>query len=140
MDPDAPLTFQGALRILGHYERPWLDRLDRLLGGVVVAAPAAFALGPAAAVLPAVAGWLGQRGEGLALIRRGLDTAGERLGQLSGLQRHRLVTAAHTVIVGAAFFEALQELVGDEQYRQLDLSRTEQEWLLTGESGSDGER
>jgi hypothetical protein len=59
---------------------------------------------------------------------------------LSGLQRHRLVTAAHTVIVGAAFFEALQELVGDEQYRQLDLSRTEQEWLLTGESGSDGER
>ena len=34
---DPAITFRGALQILGHDDRPWLGKLDRLLGGVVLA-------------------------------------------------------------------------------------------------------
>ncbi|MEV4360624.1 AAA family ATPase [Nonomuraea sp. NPDC049625] len=109
-DPD--LTYRGALAILGHHDRPRIDRLNKLLGGAILAA-GAVALGGAAlpplAAFAAVWGWVDQKNEAVSLLRAALDSAADRLLRLSGYERHRLICAAHTTIVAAAVFEAWRE-------------------------------
>ena len=91
MAREPAITFRGALRILGHYDRPWLDRLDRLLGGVILATGAIPAVG-------VVWGWVDQKNEATGLLRRALDAASDRLARTGGLARYELVVAAHTTV------------------------------------------
>ncbi|GLY79177.1 NACHT domain-containing protein [Actinoallomurus iriomotensis] len=134
------MTYQGALQILGCYERSLVDRLDRLLGGVILGAGAvagAAALGgPAAAPLAglqALWGWVDQKSEAVSLLRRVLDGVSGRLAGTTGSDRIRLVGAAHTTIVVVSFFEALRDRIGTERFGALELTDEEQRYLATGE-------
>lgn len=130
MARDPAITFRGALQILGHYDRPWLDRLDRLLGGVILASGVV----PASAVW----GWVDQKNEAAGLLRRGLDAVSGRLAGAGGLGRHELVVAAHTTLVLAAFLETLRDRMGD-RYDKAELERAHrvmlglEEWQIAGE-------
>ncbi|MFI7641383.1 NACHT domain-containing protein [Nonomuraea sp. NPDC049400] len=133
MNREPSLTYRGALAILGHHDRPRIARLDKLLGGVILAAGAAALGGTALAPLAAFAavwGWVDQKNEAISLLRSALDSATDRLLKTSGYERHQLICAAHTTIVAAAFFETLQELVG----KQLRLTEADKEHLVTGEA------
>jgi hypothetical protein len=133
------LTYQGALRILGHYDRPWIEKLDSLLGGVIlgagIAAGVATLSGPALAPLGALAafwGWIEQKDQALALLRRMLDKASSILLRSAGYERYRLVAAAHTIIVVAAYFETLKEQLGPEVFKNLKITEDESLALTIG--------
>lgn len=125
MKREPAITFRGALQILGHYDRPWLTRLDALLGGAVLAAGGIPAIG-------ALWGWVDQKNEATGLLRRGLDAASNRLTRTGGLERHELVIAAHTTMVLAAFFEALADGLGKSD-DETELTEAEKVMLGTGE-------
>jgi hypothetical protein len=117
------LTFQGALAILGHREHRAIKRLDKLLGGIILAAGAGAgmaAAGPAAlaplGIIGAVWGWLEQRDEALRLLQATIDSVSEKLGGTEACERQQLIAAAHTTIVVAAFFEALQDSIGGKRF------------------------
>jgi hypothetical protein len=138
---DPALTFQGALKILGHHDRSHLDKLNSLLGGIILGSGAAAgfaaltgttALAPAA-VIAAIWGWVDQKNEAISLIRKMLDGASERLRGTAGYERHRLVAAAHTTIVAAAYFESLERYLS-EFPPSLDDSLREQ--IVRGEGNS----
>jgi NACHT domain len=125
------ITFRGALRILGHYDRPWLDRLDHLLGGVILAA----------GVIPgidAVWGWVDQKNEATGLLRRAIDAASNRLTKTGGLARHELVIAAHTTMVLSAFFDTLRDELG-ETYDKAKFTKAEKVVLGTRKRNLVGE-
>lgn len=104
MTGEPAITFRGALKILGHDDHPWLHRLDRLLGGVILAS----GLTPVSAVW----GWVDQKNEATSLLRGVLDALSGRLGRARGRARHQLVGAAHTTLVLSAFFETLRDRMG----------------------------
>lgn len=131
MAREPAITFRGALRILGHYDRPWLDRLDKLLGGAILAAGAV----PGISVLW---GWVDQKNEATGLLRRALDAVSDRLTRTGGLARHELVVAAHTTMVLAAFFETLYEQLGS-QYDEAEFTNGEKVMLGTGRWQREGE-
>lgn len=122
MARDPAITFRGALRILGHYDRPWLKRLDVLLGGVILAAGGIPAVG-------AIWGWVDQKNEATGLLQKALDAVSNRLTRTGGLARHELVIAAHTTLVWAAFFETLREQLGRDFF-----TTAEKITLATGDS------
>ncbi len=136
---DPALTYRGALQILGRHDRPRIERMDRLLGGFILgagaAAGAAALLGPALVPLGALAaiwGWLEQKNEAISLLRKVLDGVSERLLGTGGYERYRLVAAAHTAMVAAAFFEALREHVGEDGYSSLAITEGERRSLALG--------
>ncbi|TYB70961.1 AAA family ATPase [Nonomuraea sp. PA05] len=135
---DVSLSYRGALEILGHHDRPALDRLNGLLGGGVLAAGVASlavgAPGPAA-LLAAVWGWIDQKNEAASLLRAVLDGVRGKLLGLEGYERHQLITAAHTTIVASSLFEVLRE-----EAKGLRLLAGDEETLTTGEWLGDGER
>lgn len=103
MHREPALTFGGALTILGHHERPLIRKLDKALGGAILAAGASAAVGTAAGVaavpiglLTSLWGWLDQKNEATALLSSTLDRVSDRLLRIGGYERHRLVAAAHT--------------------------------------------
>ncbi|WP_426501992.1 NACHT domain-containing protein [Dactylosporangium sp. McL0621] len=106
-----PLTYRGALRILGAADPQGLQRLDRILGGLILGAGVAGQL-PALGVLAPVYGWADQKNEGLGIVRSLVTRSARRVRRASGLDRLQLVAAAHSAIVGAAFFENFREYVG----------------------------
>ncbi|MFI7127363.1 NACHT domain-containing protein [Nonomuraea sp. NPDC050153] len=132
-DPD--LTYRGALAILGHHDRPRIDRLGKLLGGAILTA-GAVALGGAAlpplAAFAAVWGWVDQKNEAVSLLRAALDSATDRLLKLSGYERHRLICAAHTTIVAAAVFDTWRERLGDLLNKQFGLTDADKAGLVMG--------
>lgn len=125
MEREPGITFRGALRILGHHDRPWVDRLDRLLGGVILGA------GVATATEAAIFGWVDQKNEATGLVRTALDTVSNRLLKTDGLARHELVIAAHTTIVLAAFWETVAAQMGTE-FRRAEFTAAEKVRLGTG--------
>jgi hypothetical protein len=125
------ISFRGALRILGHHDRPWLDRLDRLLGGVILASGAVPAVG-------ALWGWVDQKNEATGLVRGALDAVSGRLARTGGLARHELVVAAHTTLVLAAFFDTLRAYLR-QQYEQAAFTEAEKIMLGTGKWQGEGE-
>ncbi|MCP3804004.1 hypothetical protein NLX83_32515 [Allokutzneria sp. A3M-2-11 16] len=121
MRREPAITFRGALQILGHHDHPWLDRLNSLLGGAVLAS----------GVLPpvnALWGWVDQKNEAMSLTRRALDSVSGRVNGAAGLERHQLVIAAHTTIVMTSFFEVVGERLGTPL-----LTKGEKVMLATGE-------
>jgi hypothetical protein len=100
------MTYRGALRLLGVYDRPLLDAVDLVLGGLILGS------GPVLGTGAFPFGLVDHKNEGMRLIRRLLDTATDRLSGTAGRPRQELIAAAHTTIVGTALFEALREVLG----------------------------
>ncbi|PRY33048.1 NACHT domain-containing protein [Pseudosporangium ferrugineum] len=131
MGREPSLTFRGALRILGRTESPLVDRLDTLLGGVILAAGAGAGLaaagGPAgAAVLAPVWGWIDQKNEATGLLRKLVVRLGGKIDGTAGLERRHLIRAAHSTIVVAAYFDVFHEAVTDAGFGGFRLDEREQ--------------
>jgi hypothetical protein len=69
-------------------------------------------------------GMIDGKNDGLKLTRKLVDAAVKRLSHSKGLERHELVSAAHTVLVVTSFFEALRDALGPV-YNTLDLKAQE---------------
>ncbi|MFC0040252.1 NACHT domain-containing protein [Actinomadura rayongensis] len=125
-----PLTYRGALQILGQHDRRILNKLDGLLGGVILGAGVAALGGPlvGAAVL---FGWVDQKNEATKLVGALLDKAKSRLDGTAGLERIDLIAAAHTTIVAASFWEVFTEEVPENVLRRLRISEDERRALMT---------
>ncbi len=139
MQRESSLTFEGALGILGHYEPKWIEKLDNVLGGVILGAGAAAgiaAVGPAAlaplGMFAAVWGWLEQKDQALGLLRKVIRRTSERVAGTKGYERRQLIGAAHTTIVVAAFFEVLNEHLSDEEFSRFQISDEEKIRLIAG--------
>ncbi|GAA3005194.1 hypothetical protein LV75_001516 [Actinokineospora diospyrosa] len=102
MRRNPPITFQGALKVLGHHDRPWLDRLDSLLGGVILAS---------VGIAPIEGLWalVDQKNEAVRLVRTGLDAVSDKLLHTNGVERQDLLVAAHTILVMTSYFEVVDE-------------------------------
>ncbi|MFB9908817.1 NACHT domain-containing protein [Allokutzneria oryzae] len=129
MRREPAITFRGALKILGHHDRPWLDRLNGVLGGAVLAS----------GVVPpvnALWGWVDQKNEAMSLARGALDAVSDRVNGSHGLERHQLVVAAHTTMVMAAFFDVLgEQLRGAVEFTDTEkVMLTTDAWQREGES------
>lgn len=139
MRREPSLTLRGALEILGHHERPAIERLNKILGGVILGAGAAagmaalggFALVPVG-LWAAIWGWTEQKDAAVELLRNVLDSASGKLNRTAGYERRQLIAAAHTTIVIAAYFEAFQEHVDKRFYDKLKITDSEKQVLLTG--------
>jgi hypothetical protein len=137
MRREPSLTFEGALRILGKHVHKTIERIDKLLGGVILgggAVAGAVALGvtPLApiAVFGVVWGWVEQKGLAVDLLKSAVDAISGRLSDLRGYERRELIAAAHSTIVVAAIFESLHEHVGKEFYAQLKITDEEKISLI----------
>ena len=143
MRREPSLTLRGALGILGSRERPALDRLNLALGGVILASGAALALGwstlAPAAVLAAIWGMTEQKNTALELLRAAVDWASNNRSDATSRERREVITAAHTTIVAAAFFEALEEHLGEECCTKLMFTDVQKAELITGQLRADGE-
>lgn len=134
---DVPeLTFRGALRVLGHYDRPVLDRLNTVLGGMIMAGGAVALTGPAAAPVvgaaAAVWGWVDQKNEALGLVRKLLDKAGDYRSSARCLDRTQLIAAAHTVLVASTVIDAFRRHAGEKAFKALELTDKELFSVLAG--------
>ena len=131
---DVPeLTFRGALSVLGHYDRPVLDRLNTLLGGVIMVGGAVALTGPVAApavALAALWGWVDQKNEAVGLVRKLLDRVGEHRATARGYDRTRLIAAVHTILVVSSVVEAFRQTVGEKVFKDLEITDKELATLL----------
>jgi hypothetical protein len=146
MRREPSLTLRGALEILGHREPRVISRLDKILGGVILASGAVAGLagagGPAlgaTGLWVAIWGWTEQKNAALELAHSAIDSVSGKLASSSDYERRQLIAAAHTTIVVAAFFESFREHAGDEFYDWLELTGAVKEALLTGQPRSDGD-
>ena len=132
MRREPSLTFEGALRILGQHEHKTIERIDKLLGGVILgggAVAGAVALGvtPLAplAAFGVVWGWIEQKGLAVDLLKSAIDAVSGRMLGLRGYERRELIAAAHSTIVVASLFESLRNEVGEEFYERLKITDDE---------------
>jgi GTPase SAR1 family protein len=124
---DLPITFLGALAILGHHNHPWLDRLNRALGGILLVA----------GVVPGISAlwaWIDQKNEATGLLRSALDSCADRLTKTKGQHRQDLILAAHTTIVLTAYFDTLRTHLGD-RYDAAAISKKEKIAVSVGIDG-----
>lgn len=146
MRREPSLTFEGALRILGQHELQGIEKLDKVLGGVILAAGvgAGIATVLPAALLPlkmfaAVWGWLEQKDTAVGLLRGAIAGLSGKLAGTQGRERRELIAAAHTVIVVAAFFEAFREQAGKEPFDRLEITEEEKKTLITRRAAGSGQ-
>ncbi|WP_143134163.1 NACHT domain-containing protein [Actinoplanes philippinensis] len=98
-----PLTYEGALKLLGGHAPAAIEVLERITGmGILLGAIA----------VPGAFGLVDGKQEAGRLLRELSRAATARLHGAHGHSRHELVAAAHTTIVLASLFEALHEEVG----------------------------
>jgi hypothetical protein len=137
MRREPSLTFEGALRILGQHEHKTIERIDKLLGGVILgggAVAGAVALG-ATSLAPVAAfgvvwGWIEQKGLAVDLLKSAVDAVSGKISGLQGLEKRELIAAAHSTIVVASVFESLRDHVGDDFYDQLKITDDEKKSLI----------
>lgn len=139
MRREPSLTLRGALEILGHQDQSRIERLNDILGGVILASGAAVGVAalvgaalPAAGLWVAIFGWLEQKNTAVDLLRKVVDSVTGKLNGTSRHERGQLIAAAHTSIVVAAFFEEIREQIGKDFYEALKISETEKETLMNG--------
>ena len=144
MRRESSLTLQGALGILGRRERPALDRLNLALGGVILVSGVAMTVGwtalAPATLLAAIWGMTEQKNSAMELLRASVDWVSNKRSDASGRERREVIAAAHTTIVAAAFFEALEESLGAELLGKLRITDAEKAVLLAGQVRADGEK
>lgn len=129
MRREPSLTFDGALRILGKHEHKRIEKLDKLLGGVIlgggaVAGLVALGVTPLAplAAFGVVWGWAEQKGVAVELLKSAVDAVSGRVSGLRGLEKRELIAAAHSTIVVAALFESLRDYLDKELHSHLELT------------------
>ena len=134
MRREPSLTFEGALQILGKHEHKTIEKIDRLLGGAilaggVVAGAVTLGVTPLAplAAFGIMWGWVEQKGLAINLLKNAVDTVSGKVTSLRGLEKRELIAAAHSTIVAAAVFESLREHVGKEVYAQLKITDAEED-------------
>src|SRR5688500_12646700 len=115
MSRPALFSYEGALRVLGKYDRPWLDKADTFLGVSILVG---------GAIEPDVLSLVDPKNEATASLRKILDGITDRLTGLSGRYRHELIAAAHTIIAVTAVFDAFREEIG-EDFDQLKITDRE---------------
>jgi hypothetical protein len=137
MRREPSLTFEGALKILGHYEPKWIEKVDNLLGGVILAGGAtaglvALGVTPLAplAAFGLVWGWVEQKGLAVDLLTKAVKSVSGKLPGGQGRERRELIAAAHSAVVVATLFEALRDHLGKERYGQLRITDDEKISLL----------
>jgi hypothetical protein len=130
-------NFRGALRILGKDDRGVIERIDSLIGGVILASGLVAFVGPAAAPLAAIWGWVDQKNEAVALLRKIANKAVDRRTGMTGHQRTELIAAAHTVLVVSSTMEVISERFGVRKLKQLKLTDREKRYLATGQDAVD---
>jgi hypothetical protein len=135
---DVPeLTFRGALSVLGHYDRPVLDRLNTALGGAVMVGGAVALTGSVAApavALAAIWGWVDQKNEALGLVRKLMDKISDHRAAARGYDRTRVIAAAHTILVASSVVHAFRREVGKSVFDSLEITEKELATLLAGSS------
>ena len=135
------LTFSGALKILDKYESKTIRRLDKALGGIILAAGAGAgiaavggaALAPAA-LAAAAWGWVDQKNEAMGLLRGLTGRLSPLVRQTKGLERRQLIAAAHSVIVVSAFLEVLEKDAGKDV--SADLTENDRQHIIAGGRGT----
>ncbi|HET8683523.1 MAG TPA: hypothetical protein VFM54_16880 [Micromonosporaceae bacterium] len=120
------LSYSDAVKLLGGRNDKKVQALDRLTGGLLLAASATGAgfvlnLFDPAARLARLSGEL-------------VSSLSERLSGVGRCSRSARLAAAHTIIVLTAYFEAASEAHLPFEIRKLDLTRAEQVALVTGEA------
>ncbi|WP_145830857.1 NACHT domain-containing protein [Actinoplanes teichomyceticus] len=117
------LSYADAVRLLGGQESAVVRAIEKLTGGALLAAT------PAAPVL------LGLFDAKAELARLSHDLVRELSERRSGLARHtrtQRLEAAHAVLVVAAFFEAMEQAGLPFRFRDLELTRQEQQSVAAG--------
>jgi hypothetical protein len=138
MRREPSLTFEGALGILGRHEHKTIEKIDKILGGIILgggAVTGAVALG-VTPLAPLVAfgviwGWVEQKGLAIDLLKNAVDAVSSRASGLRGLERRELIVAAHSTITVAALFEAIQAARGAEFYAHLKVSDEEKVRIIS---------
>ncbi|WP_440901297.1 NACHT N-terminal helical domain 7-containing protein, partial [Actinosynnema sp.] len=129
------LTFAGALRILGEHESKAVERLDKALGGAILASGVVSLVDGGATVLfAALWGWVDQKNEATRLLRELVGKLSGRVAATRGVERRDLIIAAHSTIVAAAFFEVLEERLGPQRVRELAVTEVEKWQLAMGDT------
>jgi hypothetical protein len=111
----SPLTYPGALALLGGQSPAALRLLERVAGAGIL-------LG--AIVFPPALGLVDGKQEAGRLLGELAGPAIARLRGTQGRSRHELITAAHTTIVLATLFDALRAVIGPA-YESLKFSDRE---------------
>jgi NACHT conflict system protein/AAA domain-containing protein len=124
---EPPITYRGALQLLGKHDAAWLHTLDGALGGAILSS---VAVTPIAAVF----GWIDQKNEAMSLLQKGLRAARGRLLRTRSFERQQLVTAAHTIIVLISFFDAFKIKYGSKAYVLLEITDEEKLALVKSDN------
>lgn len=139
LSSDPSLTYHGALQILGRYDHPRVERIDKILGGIILGAGAAAGISAllsspigAALGLGLIWTWVEQKNEAVGLLRSTLDSVLGKISKVAGYERYQLVPASHTILVVASFFEALQQYLGRTRYARLEITDEERAHLAFG--------
>lgn len=147
MRREPSLTVRGALTILGRHEPQVITKLDNLLGGVILAVGAGTGLAAVGipvlaplASLAAIWGWVDQKEVAVGLLSQAVKAIQGKLIGVSGYERRQLISAAHTTIAIAAFFESLREYLGDDSFNSLKMTDEEKRALATGNWSKVGSR
>lgn len=129
MRREPSLTFEGALQILDRHEHKKIDKIDKVLGGMIlvggaVAGAAALGVTPLAplAAFGLVWGWVEQKGLAVDLLESAIDAVSGKVSGLRGLEKRELIAAAHSTIVVAAIFESFREHTDRELYARLGIT------------------
>jgi hypothetical protein len=125
------LSFADAATLLGGTRNRIVMTLDRLLGGVLLTASAAGSAFAVSLFDPAA--------QVARLTGDLVATVGDRLTGISRFDRTERLTAAHSVVVIAAYFESLAESALPFTPDDLKLTELDQVHLVTG-SSPDGDR
>ncbi|GIJ51367.1 hypothetical protein Val02_82530 [Virgisporangium aliadipatigenens] len=118
------LNYTDAVRILGGGDSATITALDRISRGLMLGA---------APTVGAVLGWLDARVEFVRLCHDLVRGVSERRSGLDRLDRTQRLTAAHTVIVVTAYFEALAEAPLPFALEDVATTRAEQLALAGGQ-------
>lgn len=115
MPSRSKLSYSEAIKILGRQDDR-INKLDRALGGALLAA-APFTGGASLALLD-------PKSELIAWIRQLSGAAPGRIKSSTGKSHYELLEAAHSVMTLSAFFDGMQEVLGD-RYDALELTDAE---------------
>ena len=114
--PDT-LGYADAVRLLGGEQSAFVDRLDTLTGGALLAA---------SVPVPALLGLLDARADLIRLGHELVRGVSERRSGLSRYGRTRRLEAAHSVLAVTAFFETLDEIGLPFDIKAARITRAEQ--------------
>lgn len=110
MSREPGLTYDEALRILWQRDVKWLAHLSGLLGEAVIA------VDPIGTFT--VLGRIEPDNEANGLVRKALETLPDRFRESRESEHLGLANAAHSMVVVAAYFEALREAAGPQHDRR----------------------